>query len=42
MSETAEPAIVGAGPAGMTWAGTIKARAGMKVRRRHGARTVAR
>ena len=42
MNEAAELAIVGAGPAGMTWAGTIKARAGMKVRRRHGARVATR
>ena len=38
MNEAVEPAIVGAGPAGMTWAGTIEVRAGMKVRRRYGAR----
>ena len=42
MSEAAEPAIVGAEPAGMTWTGTVEVRADMRVRRRHGARAVAR
>ena len=41
MSEAVELAIVGAGPVGMTPAGTIEVRAGMKVRRRHGARMAA-
>ena len=42
MSEAVEPAIVGAGPAGMTPAGTVEVRADMRVRRRHGARVVTR
>ena len=37
MSETAEPAIVGAGPAGM-----VEVRTDMRVRRQHGARVAAR
>ena len=42
MNEAVEPAIVGAGPAGMTPAGTVEVRADMKVRRQHGARAAAR
>ena len=42
MNGAVELAIVGAGPAGMTPAGTVEVRADMRVRRRHGARAAAR
>ena len=41
MNGAAEPAIVGAGPAGMTWTGTVEVRADMRVCRQHGARAAA-
>ena len=41
MNEAVELAIVGAGPAGMTWTGTIEVRTDMRVCRQHGARVVA-
>ena len=41
MNEAVELAIVGAGLAGMTWACMVEVRTDMRVRRQHGARTVA-